>query len=156
MRPNQHTRGGGLTAGLISVVVVGLVGSGFLALCALMADWHFMGGGTSPEMRAAETTNKRVLGTTALIWFYSAAGLAIVLACAGRRRAWIWPLVLTMATCSCGLAVPVGRDVNHKVTLAVELLFPKPAWQPRPEEEQPVGCFGDSPADAGNPRCKGG
>ncbi|GIG66767.1 hypothetical protein [Phytomonospora endophytica] len=129
-----------------------LLGVPALVLLGALQDLHLAG--STPEPGGAQAQRTMWVVAFAVAVLLPALGLAAALVF--RRRFAGWAFGVTLLLVVCGSMAPTNGSETRPNSL-VEWVFKGEGPYPSPyPEDPPVGCFGDSPADDGNPRCKGG
>lgn len=148
--PRNRRGGSGLTTAFVLIWVLFALGVPALMFAGMMTSFS-LGGPPDAGQRAAS----RVYFAVAL---FVAAGLPAIglgLSIWARRKpaGIVFGTVLLLVVC--GSLVPTSRTPGgpHSV---LENVFPGLVEPYTPPPDPPAGCFGDSPADEGNPACKGG
>lgn len=149
--PRSRRGGSGLTTAFVLIWVVLALGVPALMFAGAMATFSIAGSGVS----AAEAATSRAFYTTGFIVAVGLPALGLGLAVWGRRKpsGIVFGSVLLLVVC--GSLAPTSRAPGKPHSI-LQNVFPGLVEPYTPPPDPPAGCFGDSPADEGNPACRGG
>ena len=148
--PRSGRGGSALGTGFVLIWVVLALGVPALLFAGVMTSFSLSG---PPD--AGQVATSRVYFAVALFLAVGLPSLGLVLSIWARRKpaGMVFGAVLLLIVC--GSLVPTSRAPGEAHSV-LETVFPGLVEPYTPPPAPPAGCFGDSPADEGNPRCKGG
>ncbi|HEY1176543.1 MAG TPA: hypothetical protein VGF17_10320 [Phytomonospora sp.] len=129
-----------------------LLGVPAMVFLGALQDWRLAGATPTPGGAEAQRSTWIAAFSVALL----APALGLLAALVFRRKAASIAFGVALLLVVCGSVAPTNGSETRPNSL-VEWVFKGEGPYPRPyPENPPAGCFGDSPADDGNPACRGG